>query len=63
MARDVTTLKIWNWAMGRRQARHLVMQAGVRRAGDLSVLRLATNTATPPLPRRTPLTVPSTLAP
>ena len=42
MPRDVTTLEIWIRAAARSEARHLVMQAGVRRAGDLSVLKLGT---------------------
>ena len=63
MARDVTTLKIWNWSSGRGQARHLVMQAGVRRAGGLSVLWLDKTTGTSPRLLRVPLTAPCTMAP
>ena len=57
MPRDVTTLKIWIRAAARSEARHLVvMQAGVRRAGDPSVLKRATKAGTSPLSPRPPVT-------
>lgn len=56
MPRDVTTLEIWIRAAARPEARHLVMQAGVRRAGDLSVLKLGTKAGTSPLPPGIPVT-------
>ena len=56
MPRDVTTLEIWIRAAARSEARHLVMQAGLRRAGDPSVLKRAKNAGTSPLPPGTPVT-------
>jgi hypothetical protein len=63
MARDVTTLNIWTRATGRRQPRHLLMQVGVQRGGDLPAPRLGVNGGTSPLPRRVPLTGPRAVAP
>ncbi len=63
MARTVTTLKIWNRAAAHREARHLLMQAGLRRAGDLTVLRRATNADASPLPCRVPLADPHSAVP
>jgi hypothetical protein len=51
MLLHVKTLKIWNWSAGKSDARHLVMQVGLHRAGDLSVARWVTNNDMSPLPR------------
>ena len=56
MARNVTTLEIWIRDAARTEARHLVMQDGLRRAGDPAVRKLATKAGTSPLPPGTPVT-------